>query len=83
MKQEQKDLILNRLSRLIKYDMLSDKAVEEIDSIMTRELAKEEEKHKIDTEDLKLQPTEEISVEHGYQREILDEACESGACGSR
>jgi len=83
MKQEQKDLILNRLSRLIKYDILPDEAVEEIDSIMTRELAKDEEKHEIDTEELSLNPDEEVDAEHGYEREIIDGACESGICPSR
>ena len=81
MKEAQKKLILNRLTRLIDYDMLSDEVVEEIDLLITKDLAEEEQQ--IDTEDLSLNTEEEVSKSQGYNREILDDACESGICPSR
>ena len=83
MKEAQKKLILNRLTRLIDYDMLSDEVVEEIDLLITKDLAEEEQQREIDTEDLSLSTEEEVSKSQGYNREILDDACESGICPSR
>ena len=75
---------MNRVNRLIKHDLISDDAANEINEIMLRELDNDMQENEIDTDTLALQPDEEkVSESQGYEREILDGACESGICPSR
>ncbi|MFW6047502.1 MAG: hypothetical protein ACOCP4_06945 [Candidatus Woesearchaeota archaeon] len=83
MRQQQKKLIMNRCQRLIKYNLISDEAANEINEIMLRELDRDMKEKEIDIDTLALQPEEEkINESHGYQRDVESE-CEGGACPVR
>ena len=83
MRQQQKELIMNRVNRLIKHDLISDDAANEINEIMLRELDNDMQENEIDTDTLALQPDEEkVSESQGYERTIEPE-CSGGACPVR